>query len=80
MSQKPPHQGYGEKRQHIKDAVPGSALGLGEVPVAQLVCDAHGRDCDNASRGWRPEGREESREHPTHDKVFGKPERADPRW
>ena len=34
LSQNPPHQGYGEKRQHIKDAVPGSALGLGEVPVA----------------------------------------------
>ena len=34
LSQNPPHQGYGKKRKHIKDAVPGRALGLGEVPIA----------------------------------------------
>ena len=79
-SQHPPHQGYGEKRQHINDAVPGSALGLGEIPVAQLVRDADGRDGHNSSRGWSSEDCEQNGEHPTHDEVFGEPERADPRW
>src|SRR6267143_1786759 len=76
-SQNPPHKRYGEKRQHINDAVPGSALGLGEVSVAQLVRDADGRD---SSCVWSSEDCQESREHPTHDEVLGEPERADPRW
>jgi len=78
--QDPPHQGYGEKRQHIEDAVPGSALGLSEVPVPQLVRDADRRDGHDASRGWRSETCKDGRERPTHDEVFGEPERADPRW
>src|SRR5467141_2530673 len=79
-SQNPPHKRYGEKRQHINDAVPGSALGLGEVSVAQLVRDADGRDGHNSSCVWSSEDCQESREHPTHDEVLGEPERADPRW
>src|SRR6266850_5833198 len=51
-SQNPPHKRYGEKRQHIEDPVPGSALGLGEVPVAQLVRDPDGRDREDSSHGW----------------------------
>src|SRR5882672_6490226 len=76
-SHHPPHQGHGEKRQHINDAVPGSALGPREIPVAQLVRDADSRDGHDSSRGWTSEDCKESREQPTHDEVFGEPERAD---
>src|SRR5882762_3430118 len=79
-SQNPPHKRYGEKRQHINDAVPGPARGLGEVPVAQLVRDPDGRDGDDSSHGGSSQACKERREHPTHDEVFGEPERADPRW
>ena len=42
--------------------------------------DADGRDGDDASRGWSSETCEDSRERPTHDEMFGEPERADPSW
>src|SRR6267143_5957698 len=70
-SQNPPHKRYGEKRQHINDAVPGSALGLGEVSVAQLVRDADRRDGHHSSHGRSSQAREDSREHPAHDEVLG---------